>query len=121
MTASGPDFLCIGAQKAGTGWLYEQLRHHPDFWMPPMKELHYFDRIAAQPNVNRSLGRPRKEEDRIRIARDRIRDQRDDEFLNRFEKLAEHSAIDPRRAQTNAALPVIARPTMSVFISRVPS
>ena len=39
----GPDFLCIGAQKAGTHWLYDQLQHHDDFWMPPIKELHFFD------------------------------------------------------------------------------
>lgn len=30
--------------KAGTGWLYDQLSHHPDFWMPPVKEMHYLDR-----------------------------------------------------------------------------
>lgn len=41
--ANGPDFLCIGAQKAGTTWLYDNLRHHPKFWLPPIKELHYFD------------------------------------------------------------------------------
>jgi hypothetical protein len=41
--SSEPDFLCIGAQKAGTGWLYDQLAGHPDFWLPPIKELHYFD------------------------------------------------------------------------------
>jgi hypothetical protein len=41
---TGPDFLCIGAQKAGTQWLYDQLQHHADFWMPPIKEFHYFDR-----------------------------------------------------------------------------
>lgn len=41
----GPDFLCIGAQKAGTTWVYDNLRHHPDVWLPPppFKELHYFD------------------------------------------------------------------------------
>ena len=41
---NGPDFICIGMPKAGTGWLYDQLSHHPDFWMPPVKELHYLDR-----------------------------------------------------------------------------
>ena len=44
----GPDFLCIGMSKAGTGWLYLQLRYHPDFWMPPIKELHYLDREAPK-------------------------------------------------------------------------
>lgn len=38
-----PDFLGIGAQKAGTTWLYENLRSHPDLFLPEDKELHYFD------------------------------------------------------------------------------
>jgi hypothetical protein len=41
-----PDFLCVGAQKGGTSWLYQQLESHPDFWMPPVKELHYFDKLS---------------------------------------------------------------------------
>ena len=39
----GPDFLYIGCQKAGSRWLYDQLSAHEAFWMPPIKELHYFD------------------------------------------------------------------------------
>ena len=41
----GPDFMCIGAEKAGTTWLYDNIRHHPEVWLPPplYKELHYFD------------------------------------------------------------------------------
>lgn len=39
----GPDFLCIGAIKSGTTWLYENLRRHPDVWLPPIKELRYFN------------------------------------------------------------------------------
>jgi len=38
-----PNFICIGAQKAGTSWLDAMLREHPDVWLPPKKELHYFD------------------------------------------------------------------------------
>ena len=38
-----PDFLVIGAQKAGTTWLQRNLRIHPQVWMPKEKELHYFD------------------------------------------------------------------------------
>jgi hypothetical protein len=38
-----PDFVGIGAQKAGTTWLYRNLRDHPQIWMPK-KEVHYFDR-----------------------------------------------------------------------------
>ncbi|SHJ97064.1 sulfotransferase [Halomonas caseinilytica] len=43
-----PNFLCIGAQKAGTTWLDKQLRAHPKIWMPPMKEVHYFDYVYNQ-------------------------------------------------------------------------
>ena len=43
-----PDFLVIGAQKAGTTWLYRNLRTHPQVWMPPEKELHYFDEKIRQ-------------------------------------------------------------------------
>jgi hypothetical protein len=42
-----PDFLIIGAQKAGTTWLHQNLAYHPEVWMPLVKELHYFlDRFA---------------------------------------------------------------------------
>jgi len=40
-----PHFLCIGAQKAATTWLWTMLRQHPEIWMPPIKELHFFDHI----------------------------------------------------------------------------
>lgn len=43
------DFIVIGAQKAGTSWLYECLRHAPDFSLLPVKELHYFDRSREYP------------------------------------------------------------------------
>ena len=38
-----PDFYGIGAQKAGTTWLHQNLEAHPGIWMPQEKELHYFD------------------------------------------------------------------------------
>ncbi len=43
----GPDFLVIGAQRAGTTWLHRVLRQHPHLWLPPVKELHYFDRLET--------------------------------------------------------------------------
>ena len=46
---SGPAFLCIGAQKAGTTWLYRALENQPDLWLPPVKELHYFDEKRLHP------------------------------------------------------------------------
>ena len=39
----GPDFVGVGAPRSGTSWLYEVLRRHPALWLPPVKELHYFD------------------------------------------------------------------------------
>src|SRR5690349_11710447 len=39
-----PGFLCIGAQKAGTAWLYENLRCHPEVYLHERKEIHYWDR-----------------------------------------------------------------------------
>jgi len=39
-----PDFLGIGIDKAGTTWLYENLRMHPDVFVSRQKELNYFDR-----------------------------------------------------------------------------
>ena len=38
-----PDILCIGAQKAGTTWFHTNFGARDDVWVPPFKELHYFD------------------------------------------------------------------------------
>src|SRR5437762_8195064 len=57
----GPDFICIGMPKAGTAWLHDQLRHHPDFWMPPVKEVNYLlGDPRSMKNTIRQLGRVRK-------------------------------------------------------------
>jgi hypothetical protein len=40
-----PNFLVIGAQKAGTTWLASQLWHHPDVFML-RPEIHFFDRAS---------------------------------------------------------------------------
>jgi hypothetical protein len=43
------DFLCIGAQKAGTTWLIDNLKMHPEVWTPPfIKEVHYFDIVHLE-------------------------------------------------------------------------
>jgi Sulfotransferase family len=73
-----PDFLCIGAHKAGTTWLYQQLDSHPDFWMPPVKELHYFDQLSRVQ----------------RAAHPRCRDARDRRFLERLKSLSAEPGID---------------------------
>ena len=47
-----PDFIGIGAQKAGTTWLSHNLQIHPQIWMPSLKEIHYFDeKLNDPPNL----------------------------------------------------------------------
>ncbi len=74
----GPDFFCIGAQRAGTSWLYRQLLSHPDFWMPPRKELHYFNALGRAP---------------VKTKR-RSRDERDAIFFEQLETLSEEGSLD---------------------------
>src|SRR5881296_3927906 len=74
---AGPDFICVGPQKGGTSWLYQQLESHPDFWMPPIKELHYFDKLS-----------------RTKTALPRPRDERDLCFLEGIRSLSGQSHID---------------------------
>lgn len=38
--------ICVGATKAGTSWLYEQLATHPECHFRTIKELHYFDAMT---------------------------------------------------------------------------
>jgi len=45
---SSPTFIGIGAVKSGTTGLHHALMRHPNVWMPPIKELRYFD----QPEYN---------------------------------------------------------------------
>jgi len=37
-----PNFLCVGAQKAGTTTLHEILAQHPEIFLPEIKETHFF-------------------------------------------------------------------------------
>ena len=40
---SFPDFIIVGAQKAGTSSIFNQLIQHPQILPPRYKEVHYFD------------------------------------------------------------------------------
>ena len=64
MSAKGPDFLVIGAQRAGTTWLHRVLSQHPGLWLPPVKELHYFDKL----DIERTILNP-KERRRVGLKR----------------------------------------------------
>jgi hypothetical protein len=52
-----PDFLGIGASRSGTSWLAKNLSRHPEVWMPPLKELHYFDQRAGEPSLGAPVAR----------------------------------------------------------------
>jgi hypothetical protein len=53
-----PNFLIIGAAKAGTTSLYHYLRAHPHVFMPPVKELDFF---VAEGNWGRGIEWYRKQ------------------------------------------------------------
>ena len=54
---SGPDFLCVGMQKAGTQWLYDQMAACTGVWMPPIKELNFWAGQFAKPSNLKTLAR----------------------------------------------------------------
>ncbi|MCP4380976.1 MAG: sulfotransferase [Hyphomicrobiales bacterium] len=91
---AGPDFFCVGAQKGGTRWLYDQLQHHEDFWMPPIKELHYFDRRRPSPRAAKFLRRADTSLTRFNRRRGkrnmRALVQRDLDFLKAYIELPWH-------------------------------
>ena len=47
----GPDFLCIGVQKAATTWLFDVLHSHKDIFAPPGKEMNFFNRRVFPPGA----------------------------------------------------------------------
>lgn len=40
-------FVCVGAQKSGTTWLARVLSDHPELFLTPVKEIHYFDHVRG--------------------------------------------------------------------------
>ena len=37
------DFICVAAPRSGTTWLAKALSEHPLIWIPPAKELNFFN------------------------------------------------------------------------------
>lgn len=79
---AGPDFICFGLQKAGTGWLYDQMASCAQVWMPPVKEISHF------------AGDPYKRTNINIVARCEAADPKlggaDGEFVKRFKAGLEH-------------------------------
>jgi hypothetical protein len=89
--SEGPDFLCVGMHKAGTQWLYDQLQGHPDFWMPPIKEIHYLERDDDRGrNAQYILEHKRSTSRPGATRRSEIGDPRDRAFL---EDMAGHRGL----------------------------
>lgn len=63
MNPRSPDFICIGAQKAGTSWLRANLQKHPQIWMPSVPELHYFDESLVPSMLPPPLAQERTADD----------------------------------------------------------
>ncbi len=61
-------FVGIGAQKSGTTWLARMLADHPDVFVTPVKEIHYFDHIRG---LTEQLS-PRKRRSRYRKYHQRM-------------------------------------------------
>ena len=38
-----PTFLYIGIAKAGSSWIFEMLREHPEIYIPVAKDLRFFE------------------------------------------------------------------------------
>lgn len=69
---TGPDFICAGMPKAGTGWLFQQLFHHPDFWMSQIKEYHYFDTVFPKESILDTIRDARENPDGFNRRRGRL-------------------------------------------------
>lgn len=103
---SGPDFLCIGMQKAGTRTLFDMLSVDDRFWMPLIKEFHHFDSPNKPPQVRHEKvlgllpaleagGRKLAAQKRILSKRGlRLPTDRDAEFLRRYSEYIQNGATD---------------------------
>jgi len=54
------DFMCIGAAKSGTTWLYHNLSLHPNISLSKVKEINYFNKYTGEdPDIlNPNYGKP---------------------------------------------------------------
>ena len=79
MTEVWPNLFVVGAAKAGTTSLYHYLSQHPDIYMSPVKEPHFFSNI-----------RPKR---RYMALSGCVNIQEAAAYLNLFKQKAHHSVI----------------------------
>lgn len=84
--AHGPDFVCIGMQKAGTSWLFDQMNGRKDVWMPPIKELNFFTGRCLKPG---SIAKIKTGSGSLPLVLQPGDRWRRNEFLDRFRRFQE--------------------------------
>ena len=65
-----PDFFIVGAAKAGTTSLYHYLASHPDVYMSPVKEPHFFATDIVMENLGEKVKRDLKQQDTEKFISD---------------------------------------------------
>ena len=70
-----PDFLIVGAMKAGTTTLHQDLRSHPGIFLPVLKEPETLARLDDMGDIGREydvLFRPARKGQKASMARARV-------------------------------------------------
>ncbi len=109
-----PDIVCIGAQKAGTTWLHNTLGRRSDVWVPPFKELHFFDNKFIEECREWATGHVKRG---LKSAKERHIEKTpepDSEYLEHLKRLGEkpmlngtwYQSIFSRAPATSACLDV---------------
>lgn len=99
MIGRKPEFVCIGAQKAATTWFHRVCQARSDIWVPPFKEVHFFDHKFCPENrrwieaglvrgVERAAERHRKN------AREKRGEPPDGAYLAYLDSLLEQPAFN---------------------------
>ena len=52
ITNKKTDFICVGAPKCGTTWIYKCLEEHPAICMGKPKEIHFFNKYHGNESTN---------------------------------------------------------------------
>lgn len=61
-----PDFFVLSPPRTGTTWLSTVLMSHPDIYIPPEKELRYFDTAWKYSAIDYYIGRYSRSEGRLK-------------------------------------------------------
>ncbi|MEM9392389.1 MAG: sulfotransferase [Pseudomonadota bacterium] len=99
MIGRKPELVCIGAQKAATTWFHRVCQARSDIWVPPFKEVHFFDHKFCPENrrwieaglvrgVERAAARHRKN------AKEKRKEPPDPDYLAYLDSLLEQPAFN---------------------------